>query len=51
MISALDLNSAERKLPVVTVEMCASFLNYSIGVERFYSAHKEDTNLGATHNA
>ena len=35
----------------MTDEMFSSFLNYYIGVERFYSAHKEDTNLGSTHNA
>ena len=36
---------------VLTDEMFSFFLNYYIGVESFYSANKEDTNLGATHNS
>ena len=35
----------------LTDEMFSSFLNYYIGVESFYSANKEATNLGATHNS
>ena len=34
----------------VTYEMFSSFLNFHIGIQRFYSAHKEDENLGATHD-
>ena len=34
----------------VTNGMLLLFLNFHIGIQRFYSAHKEDENLGATHD-
>ena len=34
----------------VTDEMFSSILNFHSVIQRFYSAHKEDENLGATHN-
>ena len=34
----------------VTDEMFSSFLHFHIGMQSFYSVHKEDENLGATHN-